>query len=80
MKINFRKQKYHALVEMLLVADCVTRGHEVGRCHASKRYDHLRKKVLSITSKIPKMSVQMATILAFLWKSSTSCRPWPTYR
>jgi hypothetical protein len=47
MKINFRKQKYHALVEMLLVADCVTRGHEVGRWHASKRYDHLRKKVLS---------------------------------
>lgn len=47
MKINFRKQKYHALVEMLLVADCVTHGHEVGRWHASKRYDHLRKKVLS---------------------------------
>ena len=47
MKINFTKQEYQALVEMLLIADWVLHGHEVEPGAATKPYEALRKKVLS---------------------------------
>ncbi len=47
MKINFTKQEYRALVEMLLIADWVLHGHEVEPGAATKPYEALRKKVLS---------------------------------
>lgn len=47
MKIDFRKKEYHARVEMLLVADCVIHGHEVGPCVASQPYDDRRNKLRS---------------------------------
>lgn len=47
MKINFTKQEYRALVEMLLIADWVLHAHEVEPDDATKPYALLRNKVLS---------------------------------
>lgn len=47
MKIDFTKLEYQALVEMLLIADWVLHGHDVGPPDATDPYDALRKKVLS---------------------------------
>ena len=47
MKINFTKKEYQTLVEMLLLADWVIRGHEEHPREATKPYTDLRKKVLS---------------------------------
>lgn len=47
MKINFTKQEYQALVEMLLIADWVLHGYEVESGDATRPYEALRKKVLS---------------------------------
>jgi hypothetical protein len=47
MKIDFTKQEYRTLVEMLLIADWVLTGHEVEPRDDTKPHDALRKKVLS---------------------------------
>jgi len=47
MKINFTKQEFQTLVEMLLVADWVINAHEVEPHAATTPYRKLRKKVLS---------------------------------
>ena len=47
MKINFTKKEYQTLVEMLLVADWIIRGHETEPREETKRYNDLRKKILA---------------------------------
>jgi len=47
MKINFTKNEYAALIEMILIADWVMNAHEEEPRNATKPYADLRRKLLS---------------------------------